>query len=292
MSSELDFSKDENIRFLYDKAVEARNFHYDNFTKWQTFFYVAVGSVLIAYCDVMTSGSFCKEGDASFVQNFLKNFLPILGYLFSLIWLCSSRGHTYWWNAYMALLRRFEGENLLGRDYENGKPKNKNKNSAYAVYNGPNLDPCEGVCNPFKGSNFSTSKLSNALAFVSTASWGLVFEVSVWGGDNMNVCKWIVYVLSTILFTWLAAELVMRFFFPSNIEDFVKDDGIDAACVCSRGCLAVFCFVVVAVVTFLFGLFVNKSENSCSLTLVMLVEAWFILSIVLFAALSKLCKRS
>lgn len=292
MSSELDFSKDENIRFLYDKAVEARNFHYDNFTKWQTFFYVAVGSVLIAYCDVMTSGSSCREGDASFVQDFLKNSLPILGYLFSLIWLCSSRGHTYWWNAYMALLRRFEGENLLGRDYENGKPKNRDKNGAYAVYNGPKLDPCEGIINPFKGSNFSTSKLSNALAFVSTVSWGLVFEVSAWGSDNMGACKWIVFVLSPILFTWLFAGLVMRFFFPSNIEDFVKDDGIDAPRVCCRGCLAVFCFVVVAVVMFLFGLVANKSGCSCSLILAAVAELWFVLSIVLFAALGKLCRCS
>lgn len=288
--NKLDFSKDENIRFLYDKAVEARNFHYDNFTKWQTFFYVAVGSVLIAYCDVMTSDSCCKDSCGSSVHAFLKIFLPALGYMFSLIWLCSSKGYTYWWNAYMARLRRFEGENILEWTYDDsGKPKEKNKNSSYAVYNGPRLNPCEGIFNPFKGANFSTSRLSNALAFVSASSWGCVFAYSVWGQDDTGVCGWIIFILSPIFLTWLMAVPIMRFFFSSDIKDFTEDNGYDARCGCFNGCRLVFSFVVVAVITFLSSLFVCKSETSYSLLLVALVEIWFALSMLLFAALKKIC---
>lgn len=82
---------------------------------------------------------------------------------------------------------------------------------------------------------------------------------------------------------------LMRFFFSSDIKDFTKDDGCDARCGFCSGCLVVFSFVVVAVIAFLSGLFVYKSETSCSLLLVALVEIWFALSMLLFVVLKKIC---
>ena len=39
----------------YKILVEARNFHYDNFNKWMTYFYVAIGAVFIGYCTIISS---------------------------------------------------------------------------------------------------------------------------------------------------------------------------------------------------------------------------------------------
>lgn len=242
-NSGLDFNSNENIRFLYEKAIEARNFHYDNFTKWQTFFYVAVGSVLVAYCTVLfdSESSCCVADSESSMKEFFKTLLPILGYVFSLIWLCSSKGYTYWWNAYMNLVLRFESEHILG-----------NGEKVYAVYNGVKLDPYAGIFNPFAGANFSTSKLANAMAFVSASAWGAVFMHSLW--EATCFCSTACVVLTPMFFTWGVGVPVMNLFFSSKIDNFVDKSSRERVrdlfrLVCRVGCatlalgalFAVFC---------------------------------------------------
>lgn len=292
MSESLNFSdkdkREENIRFLYSKAIDARNFHYDNFTKWQTFFYIAVGSVLVAYCTLLTTEECRLSAQAKLMYPFLLRLLPVLGYAFSLIWLCSSRGYTLWWNAYMSLLRRFEGENVLGWDYNDcGKPKNTGKNKSYAVFNGPKFKSWKGVFNPFAGTNFSTSRLSNALAFISTSAWGSVFLAQRIGTGNMSPCCWILVLLSPILFTWIVSSPIVQFFFASDIKDFAENAGRDAGDACLGCFIIVFSHATVLVLVILLALCAAEPPRLCLARVAAYAELWLFLSVLLSLSLRK-----
>ena len=41
----------------YDYLIKARNFHYDNYNKWMTYFYVAIGALFVGYYTLTTSSS-------------------------------------------------------------------------------------------------------------------------------------------------------------------------------------------------------------------------------------------
>lgn len=298
--SGLDFcgeSREENVRFLYKSAVEARNFHYDNFTKWQTFFYVAVGSVLVAYCTLVfdSDGYCCREAPDPCLRDFFKIFLPILGYIFSLIWLCSSKGYTYWWNAYMKALCRFEGENILGWEYdEDGKRRgkedhrDKRKNNSYAVYNAPRLDSSGGIFNPFGGANFSTSKLSNALAFVSASAWGGILMFS-WTGAK-DACSWVFVLLTPAIFTWLLGVPVMQVFFSSEIDAFIDKCTCDLVRQMENFFVKTYAYICASALLFLF--FVSTIGRECLdwKKFLACTEVWVVVSALLFLLLKKIWK--
>ena len=283
--------REENIRFLYEKAIEARNFHYDNFTKWQTFFYVAVGSILVAYCTALFDSSGCSsnEGVVAELKGLVKVLLPILGYVFSLLWVCSSKGYTYWWGAYMKSLLCFEGENILGWKYraDGTLQDDQSLPGRYAVYNSPKLKPCSGIFNPFSGANFSTSKIANAMAFASASAWGSVLMVSILGANGISPYMWVLVFLSPILFTWIVSIPIARFFFGSDIPKHMKEVGCDAECVVFNGCLVVFAHFLVLSLILLFCFCLLKPSSWCCESVLACVEIWLFLSIGLFTALRK-----
>lgn len=282
MGQSLDFSgqnREENIRFLYEKAIEARNFHYDNFTKWQTFFYVAVGSVLIAYCTVLfdSEGGCWTTNSESSLKELFRILLPVLGYVFSLIWLCSSKGYTYWWNVHMSLVRRFEGENILGWVCDENGNFDKKNDKSFAVYNGVKLEPYAGIFNPFAGANFSTSKLANAMAFVSASAWGAVLMYSLCGAPCF--CAKVCVVLTPMFFTWGVSAPVMRLFFSSKIDYFVDK----SPCECRSELLALICRVVCAILALVVLFTVFCLGWRCVICSVVWAEVFFLVLIAGFA---------
>ena len=193
-------SEEEKKLSLFQKAIEARNFHYENFTKWQTFFYVAVGSVLVAYCALLTGRQDIAAENTEIYCVLLK-LLPIIGYVFSLIWLCSSRGYTLWWNSYMSLVKYFEQKHILKGDM------------TLAVFNVADRRSFrrESCFDLTSGANFSTSRLSNAMALVSTLAWSWVCVSVLWEmGALEDAC------LACAL-TW-GGSWCVRIVFPSDLS--------------------------------------------------------------------------
>ena len=193
-------SEEEKKLSLFQKAIEARNFHYENFTKWQTFFYVAVGSVLVAYCALLTGRQDIAAENTEIYCVLLK-LLPIIGYVFSLIWLCSSRGYTLWWNSYMSLVKHFEQKHILKDDM------------TLAVFNVADKQSFrrENCFDLTSGANFSTSRLSNAMALVSTLAWSWVCVSVLWEmGALEDAC------LACAL-TW-GGSWCVRIVFPSDLS--------------------------------------------------------------------------
>ena len=199
-------SEEEKKLSLFQKAIEARNFHYENFTKWQTFFYVAVGSVLVAYCALLTGRQDIAAENTEIYCVLLK-LLPIIGYVFSLIWLCSSRGYTLWWNSYMSLVKYFEQKHIL-------KKKDEDEiDMTLAVFNVADKQSFsrESYVDLTSGANFSTSRLSNAMALVSTLAWSWVCVSVLWGMGH-----WRTLVLACAL-TW-GGSWCVRIAFPSDLS--------------------------------------------------------------------------
>lgn len=272
----------EDARFLYARAVEARNFHYDNFTKWQTFFYVAVGSVLVAYYKLVfdSSCSCCQEPSETPLRDIFKTMLPALGYIFSLIWLCSSKGYTYWWNAYMEKLKAVE------RIYIGLIP---GAEKDLCVYSSLELCLCEGLLNPTKGANFSTSKLANALAFISTWAWGIILLSSFsnfseiwdnpsWGQAFMLVCA--PYSLSVF------AVSVMNLLFSSNLIDFEPKGKEHVKCCLFLNSI----FSLPAVAFILMISLCSRSKECCCFDFVAILQGLAIVSSLFFEkARNSLC---
>ena len=246
---------DDKYSFFYEQAVKARNFHYDNFSKWQTFFYVAIGAVLVAYCTVTSGGDCCgcaNSGDACKKQ-FLEILLSALGYMFSLIWLCSSKGYTYWWNAYMSKLKEVE-ELCFEEDPQCQNISDRSK-STLKVYGSLKFCVCDGLLSPTKGANFSTSRLANALAFISAWAWGIVLLFSFPKFPTLWESSPLLVILLLIL-----TPYSLSLFFVSLLNIFFRSDlkGFE-----TRGCLCgpIFANMLFAVPLVFFIAFVDpKSE--------------------------------
>jgi len=48
-------SKDNDIKEAYKIAISARNFHFDNFSKWMTYYYLAVAAIFVAFFSTKTA---------------------------------------------------------------------------------------------------------------------------------------------------------------------------------------------------------------------------------------------
>ena len=82
----------------YHFLINARNFHYDNFNKWMTFFYVAVGAIFFGYYSIIE-----KTG-----LNFEKIIILSIGLLVSIFWHWSCKGYYYWITNFIELIKHYE----------------------------------------------------------------------------------------------------------------------------------------------------------------------------------------
>ena len=98
----------------YQFLINARNFHYDNFNKWMTYFYVAIGALFVGYYTIASNANMGSE----------KLILIILGYVTSLFWYWSSKGY-YFWNINFIILVNDCEKNIL---------KLKKKERVYSVF--------------------------------------------------------------------------------------------------------------------------------------------------------------
>ena len=81
--------RERNIKKIkqYELLINARNFHYDNFNKWMTYYYVAIGALFVGYYTM-------KSGNK--IDSFGENSLMLLGFVVGLFWYWSCKGYYYW----------------------------------------------------------------------------------------------------------------------------------------------------------------------------------------------------
>ena len=73
----------------YKTLIAARNFHYDNFNKWLSYFYIAIGVLFVGFYTLKTSNNF-----SSFKLEI--KMILFLGYIISLLWYLSCKGYYFW----------------------------------------------------------------------------------------------------------------------------------------------------------------------------------------------------
>lgn len=144
-------------KYKYEIAIKARNFHYDNFSKWSTYFYVAIGAIFIGYCTVSTEAY--KDND----KDFLKIGLLLLGYSCSILWYLSNKGYYFWALNFIKIINYYE-KRIYG---------DENREKVYSIL--AHQEQKGDILYPYTAANFSTSKISLVFSYIISLSWGILF---------------------------------------------------------------------------------------------------------------------
>jgi len=187
----------------YKLLINARNFHYDNFNKWMTYYYVAIGALFVGYYTLLSGNKIDDFGEYS---------LMILGLIISLFWYWSCKGYYFWNINFISLVNNYEKEIL---EFEE-------KERVYFVF--ANKKTQNNYLSPISGANISTSKVTILFAFTVSVMWGilLVFK-SLEQIDCLKDCYWLRILLSlcaSILTVITLSSIIPKSFLKSKIDHF------------------------------------------------------------------------
>lgn len=182
----------------YKMVVAARNFHYENFNKWSTYFYVAIGALFIGYSTILSA----NELDAN-KKITLEYVMLLLGYIVSILWYWSSKGY-YFWNINFATLINYYEETLL--QLSEGE-------RVYFVF--ANKQTQNNYLSPISGANISTSKVAILFAFLITTVWGFLITYKIFQFNNIFKYQAFFYIAS--LFLSIISILFISWILPSKL---------------------------------------------------------------------------
>lgn len=187
----------------YKLLINARNFHYDNFNKWMTYYYVAIGALFVGYYTL-------KSGNK--IDEFAEYSLMILGLIVSLFWYWSCKGYYYWNINFISLVNNYEKEIL----------EFKVKERVYFVF--ANKKTQNNYLSPISGANISTSKVTILFAFTISVMWGILLVFKVFEQiDCLKDCNWLRMLISlgaSILTVITLSALIPKRFLKSKIDHF------------------------------------------------------------------------
>lgn len=72
----------------YQRLINARNFHYENFNKWSLYFYAIIAALFAGY--------YSLRGQNQPIDEIIKWSILILGYIVSMCCYLSGKGYYYW----------------------------------------------------------------------------------------------------------------------------------------------------------------------------------------------------
>ena len=194
----------------YDKLINARNFHYDNFNKWLMSFYVIIGALFVALYNLHDKSSY----------QLMELCVAIVGYVVSMACILSMKGYYFWETNWIMLIHHFEKKYL--------KPKNKRKNivenRVYSIM--ANKKANSDINNLVGGANVSTSKVALFVTWIIAILWGaLTISLLI----NLKECKclenvWIQFgigvisaIISFFVTRWVVKKAAEKL--PSRIKE-------------------------------------------------------------------------
>ncbi|MDR6300822.1 RipA family octameric membrane protein [Mesonia maritima] len=178
----------------YEFLINARNFHYDNFNKWMTYFYVAIGALFVGYYTISSTEDLRNE----------KIILIVLGYITSLFWYWSSKGYYFWNINFITLVN----------DCETNTLKLKKKKRVYSVF--ANKKTQNNYINPISGANISTSKIAILFSFIITVVWGILLLEKLKEIDIYIIWE----ILVSLFITLLLSYFIPKYLLKSKIDHF------------------------------------------------------------------------
>lgn len=178
----------------YQRLIDARNFHYENFNKWSLYFYAIIAALFVGYYGVLTAEHKPANEEAVLLG------ILILGYVVSICCFLSGKGYYYWEISWIKLVHRYEKE-ILNHTKENDLLR------AYSVFFDKKKSSHPWLI--WKGANISSSKLSLWMSFIITCSWGylLLCNIPVIYGFLVQYSEFAV-IGASILATFVATSLL------------------------------------------------------------------------------------
>ena len=154
----------EEQRCQYQTIIQARNFHYEQFTRWSGYFYVIIGVLFIGYCLIVQTPA-ANTADC----RVLGWVVLCIGYIASVANYLAVNGYVYWWNRWTRLLTNFEKKACTEEEE--------------SVYNALAEKPKSDIsCRLLKGRDISPEKVTIALAGMVILGWSILigFKASSW----------------------------------------------------------------------------------------------------------------
>lgn len=140
----------------YQLLVTARNFHYENFNKWLTYFYVANAAIFVGYIEIIST----DPSKVQFDQDTTTFGILLFGTLAGLLLFWSSKGYYYWNINFIMMVNHYEKSVL---EWEPEK-------RIYASMANKGIQ--NNYLSPLSGANYSTSKIAIFFAFCIAVAWG------------------------------------------------------------------------------------------------------------------------
>lgn len=174
----------------YHYTVQARNFHYDNFSKWMTYYYVAVAAVFVTFYSYKS-------------EDIISLLIVGLGCFISILWHLSCKGYYFWIKNWTDLINRLENQN------------SEELEKVYSVFSKNIKEKKNNLLSPIQSANVSTSKVTLILSFGICFFWFFIFAdrfISKFQSIEFYYC--FVFVIALVL------ELLSIFIFGQ----FLKSD--------------------------------------------------------------------
>ena len=135
----------------YEKAIEGRNFHYQNYNTWVNYYSIFNGALFVGYYSL-------KDGDL------LKIIIVLLGFVTAICWHLTVKGHYNWMISWINIVHEYENKLSELSD-------NEENYYVYNVYTRPKKD--------FYNENLSTQKMTSIFTFVVCISWGILLTYAL-----------------------------------------------------------------------------------------------------------------
>jgi hypothetical protein len=159
----------------YKYTVQARNFHYDNFSKWMTYYYVAVAAVFVAYYSYNSN-------------DIISTLIVTLGCFISILWHLSCKGYYFWIKNWTDLINRLEYQNK--NEFE----------KVYSIFSKQVKENNNVLINPIQSANISTSKVTLILSFGISIFWFfLLVDKLITKYFGINVYYSLVFLIAVFL---------------------------------------------------------------------------------------------
>ncbi|WP_434575455.1 RipA family octameric membrane protein [Riemerella anatipestifer] len=220
-------SEKEEVTYFqrYELLIKARNFHYENYNKWMSYFYVIISALFVAYYTVATASIDASKSIYIHEKSIYKFGILVLGIILSFFWFLANKGYYYWHINFITLINHYEKNILKFREEER----------IYFVFaNKKNQDKPNS---PLEGANFSTSKISIFISYIFTYIWCLIlnYEISLIICKCENLCVYICIFLLPIFYI-LILTMIFSKCFKSSHKHFpdLKIELLDSNCYSSE----------------------------------------------------------
>ena len=194
-----------DLKSRYELIIKARNFHYENFNKWMTYFYLIISALVLGLCNILSK----QNVDIFDKQRNIVLVISFLGFIVSLAWHWSNKGYYYWNINFISLVNHYE-KNLL---------KFNENERIYFVF--ANKEKQNNYTNPLSGANISTSKISILLSYIITLFWSsLITFILLKDGIEYDWLYYLWTLIFPIVLIYLLSYIVAKKYLFSYHDHF------------------------------------------------------------------------